>query len=202
MTIAEGSKLRFNAIVESLGTTAKTISNWRQRKQVDFPSGPIRPGSWREFTAADLAVLALVLKMVEFGLPVTVASAFANSVLKAAAADRLPEFANAPPEAVLALCVGLRLLVWREGEQWLMRLDREPEGALQPAGAYLVIRLQEVLRPAVKRAFRVGAKIDLLGVRIGELTERMERLARALEPPPLPKEVPKAEGRARRPGSK
>ena len=153
--------VRRAAVVYSLGTSGKTIDNWLQRNQVTVPSGPTPPGSWRGFTAADIVVFALVLRMVRFGLPVAAASGFANTVLTNAAADRLPDLASAPPDSIKALGAGLRLLVWRNGREWHMRLDREHEGP-PPADAYLVVLLHDVLRRAIGRAFRVDAVLDRL----------------------------------------
>jgi len=175
--VAPGSDkhtVRRAAVVYSLGTTGKAIDNWLQRNQVTVPSGPTPPGSWRRFTAADIAVFALVLKMVKFGLPVATASGFANTVLTNAAADRLPDLASAPPDSIKALGAGLRLLVWRKGEEWHMRLDREHEGP-PPADAHLVVHLHDVLRWAIGRAFRVDAVLDRLKAKSEPWTRKVTR---------------------------
>ncbi len=166
--------VRRAAVVYSLGTSGKTIDNWLQRDQVTVPSGPTPPGSWRRFAAADIAVFALVLKMVKFGLPVATASGFANTALTNAAADRLPDLASAPPDSIKALGAGLRLLVWREGDEWHMRLDREHEGP-PPADAHLVVHLHDVLHRAIGRAFRADAALDRLKARSASSTTKATR---------------------------
>jgi len=135
---------------------------------------PCYSGPASDATSRIHATRPLVLQMVKFGLPVATASGFANTVLTNAAADRLPDLASAPPDSIKALGAGLRLLVWREGEEWHMRLDREHEGP-PPADAHLVVHLHDVLRRAIGRAFRVDAALDRLKAKSASSTRKATR---------------------------
>jgi hypothetical protein len=167
--------VRRAAVVHSLGTTGKTVDNWLQRDQVTLPSGSTPRGNWRGFTGADVAVLSIVKELVRFGLPVAVASGFANTALADAAADRLSNFSIAPPDSIAALGDGLKLLVWRKGQEWRARVDREHEAAALPANTYLVVRLHVLLPSAISRAFRMNAVLDKLEERSARSTKKFKR---------------------------
>ncbi|MCC6718232.1 MAG: hypothetical protein IT555_10135 [Acetobacteraceae bacterium] len=142
-------KLRFADAVYAIEATPKSLRNWLARDQVTLPFGHPREG-WHEFTFIDIAVLAVVRKLVDFGMPVETASQFANSVLLASL-HRLSTFKNAPPMAVVSLFFGQRMRVWRGAEGWHYRVDRQEDG--EPATAvYLTLNVSMVLDAAITRA--------------------------------------------------
>ncbi len=179
--------VRRTAVVYGVGTTGKTVDNWLQRGQVTLPSGPNTPGTWRGFAAADVAVLALVQRIVEFGLPVALASDFANRALKEAAGARLPDLASAPKDSIKELGAGLRLAVWRGSKDriWRMRVVQAGEESPPLSDAYLVVDLHRVLHRAIRRAFGLDALMDRLKARSTRSNRKLMGTRRApVQPKP------------------
>ena len=73
--------LRFSDVAFGIDTTPKALRNWLQRDQVALFSQPPEGAGWRRFCLADVAVLALVRKLVDFGVNVETASSLAVTIL-------------------------------------------------------------------------------------------------------------------------
>lgn len=168
--------LRSALVAERIGTTPKTIENWLQRAQIALPSGPVPPGKWRDFTAADVCYLALVVQLTKMGVPVGIAGEMATFV--ATSSHAAPNAGIANREDSTPSRENRRLLIWREGEQWFRRMDQEDTGTQPPAPAFLVVLVDDVQRTAIKHIVAADAKSEAwdasftaLGASLDELTD-------------------------------
>jgi len=73
-------KLRFSDVVYAIDTSPKALRNWLQREQVEIISER-SDGTWQQFSKGDVAVLALVRRLVDFGIRVETASRMARTIL-------------------------------------------------------------------------------------------------------------------------
>ena len=74
-------KLRFSDVAHAIGTTPKSLRNWLSRDQVSLSSQKPATG-WREFEYDDIPKLALVRRIVDFGIEVPKADYIAEGILK------------------------------------------------------------------------------------------------------------------------
>lgn len=146
-------KLRFSDAVVAIDTRPKVLRNWLQRDQVQFINDD-RSGGWREFNVVDIAVLAIMRKLVDFGMPVSDANFWANETVIVRTADRLdnsgPQFA-----ALAALFEDYIIAAYKYGDMW--RVSRVPYANLKeiPADAYLVVDVRSVVGAALDRLSEV-----------------------------------------------
>ncbi|MCT8992042.1 MerR family transcriptional regulator [Chelativorans sp. SCAU2101] len=148
-------KLRFSDVAYAIDATPKSLRNWLQRKQVSLTTS--EGSGWREFNLADVAILALVRQMVDFGLTVEEASDFANVIIMG---HRVTYDPNATHFAHAVRFVGERLLLWRSQGEWLMRIvDADEMKPGEYPDAYISIALSPVVARAVQRAL-LGSELD------------------------------------------
>lgn len=148
-------KLRFSDVVYAIDTTPKSLRNWLQRKQVRLTT--FEDSGWREFNLADVAILALVRQMVDFGLSVEDASDFANVIIIGHGVTYDPD---ASDYAHAIRFIGERLLLWRSEGEWRMRItDPEKMKSGDYPDAYVSIALSPVVAKAVERAL-IGSVSD------------------------------------------
>jgi hypothetical protein len=133
-------------------------------------------GGWREFSYADIAILAMVRKLVDFGIGVETASLMAREALK-----NFPlvlKHSNTPPEALTALFAPYLWVIWPEADdQWRLRLVSKPDsefgmamaasmanalriGTGQEITAYITLNIEGILRKAFDRARESSANGD------------------------------------------
>lgn len=154
-------KLRFSDVAYAIDSPPKALRNWLQRRQVALFSDDLSDG-WREFSFADIAVLALVRKMVDFGVPVETANGLAHNAVAMFQIDR---FKNMPPTVLATIWHNRTLVAWPTGSNsWALNSFgnwQDPrdiaaaltaEGQTTPASAYLSIDVEAVLRTAFERA--------------------------------------------------
>ena len=144
-------KLRFGDVAHAIEATHATLRNQLTRGRVDLSTGGpgTAPGS-HEFSFADLALLTIARKLVEFGVPVEVADGFAKRALLPL--SLLFAFDEVPPAALEAGMRGRTMTVWREpaGGPWHCRIL--PCVAASPSHKVLLISLHEVVCRALARA--------------------------------------------------
>jgi hypothetical protein len=170
MDAALGRKLRFSDAVYAVETTPKALRNWLQRKQVVLDT-PTPVGGWLEFSLADIAILALVRRLVDFGLGVAVASTIANKALKF---SWTPTRRSATKRDVSAFTLslswaGARLIVYRTKDgKWdlVPPVKHFPTRILgvgdddwyraypEPADTYISVNVEDVLERAFGRALK------------------------------------------------
>lgn len=144
-------KLRFSDVVYAIESTPKAVRNWLARGQVELVFNDGRESGWQEFSIADVVVLALVRKLVNFGMKVPEASDLANVAMLALPQGMDREAVG--PETLLADHLrGKALLAWQSAEgEWHVKLaygfTHHP-----PASSYAVILLEPVIRRAIERA--------------------------------------------------
>lgn len=73
--------LRFSDVAFGIDITPKALRNWLARGQVRLFSDEPESG-WRQFTVADVAILALVRHIVPLGVQVETASRLAHTILE------------------------------------------------------------------------------------------------------------------------
>jgi hypothetical protein len=117
-------KLRFSDAVYAINTTPKALRNWLQRGLVKIHT-PQQEGGWTEYSFIDIAILALVRQLVNFGVDVPTASAIANEVMTAFFPKLLnvKEPEKMPAGALAMMWVNRRLYVYPsdDGDKWDMR---------------------------------------------------------------------------------
>lgn len=154
-------KLRFGDVAYAIDSTPKALRNWLQRDQIKLFSEAPEEG-WREFSFADVAVLAIVRKIVDFGSRVEEASWLAHAAIQQMCP--VERFQNIPPGALATIWHGRTLAIWVVGDTWHLNSfgswqdAREIAQALtpseggEPANSYIAINVEAVLRRAFDRA--------------------------------------------------
>lgn len=118
-------KIRFSDAAHAIGVKPKALRNWLQRNKIIlFTKYDGR--EWAEFSFADIAVLALMRRLVKWGLKVDYANEIAFSEIQAKAGPLL-SFENAPLETLPALLSGWQLFLFDEDE------NGDPIAAMIPA---------------------------------------------------------------------
>lgn len=159
MTETLARKLRFGDVAYAIDATPKALRLWLQRELVQIRTPRPDAGRWTEYSFADVAILALVRVLSNFGVDVPTANAIANKVLGdhffPGLFDKL-EAVNASAGALALPWSNRRLRICRASDgRWEMQLiDLWKERAQLPAepAAYLSIDVESVLRTAFARA--------------------------------------------------
>ncbi len=179
MNATMAKKLRFSDVVYAINGTPKSLRLWLQRGLVSIHTPKPATGAWTEYSFIDIAILALVRQLVNFGVNVPTASAIANEVMTAF----FPKLLNVqepdkmPAGALALMWVNRRLYVFptEDGDSWQMRCvalwesglseHRDPDfhpdlpsgvatirRELEPAPVFLSIDVEKVFRTAFERA--------------------------------------------------
>ena len=142
--------LRFSDIVFAIDTTPKSLRKWLQNDKLSLDSDS--QSGWRNFSLFDLAILAIMRKLVDFGISVEMAHKIARDHLCTIPGwpDDIVIIAGAP-HIMLDSFVGWTLVVAREGSAWVTwKFDRDTEvGELD---AKLVLNLESIVHRAWERA--------------------------------------------------
>ena len=147
-------RFRFEDVLDALDMKPPTLRRWLQHGLIgNTAKGKAREGWALEFTYFDLAVLALVKAMTEFGVPVQVAHRIAVRLMREHAG---PWTGNEPPESLwsawgAATQIAITRKVTAAGKPvWnVARFDDEPEAAF---GAHLTLYPNALIRDAFQRA--------------------------------------------------
>lgn len=149
-------KFRFSDAVYVVETTPKSLRKWLQDPEMKLVFSGQEEG-WREFSFADLAVLATMRKMVDFGLTVDEANAFANTLIMSHGM-LLFTYRSTPPQALVQAFKGVRAILWRKDQSddpWMQRIDGYGVEREAPASAYVVIDVFKVLSRALARVVEI-----------------------------------------------
>ena len=149
-------ELRFSDVVFAIDTTPKSLRKWLQSGKLKLDSDS--QSGWRNFSHYDLAILAIMRKLVDFGISVEVASKIAKAHLRTK-----PGWPGATlimagaPHMLPDSFIGQTLVVAREGSDWTTwkfdtnhPLDRSPEAG--ELDAKLVLNLESIVGRAFDRA--------------------------------------------------
>jgi hypothetical protein len=147
-------KLRISDVAYAAQTTPKSLMNWLQREQVRLTT--FADSGWREFNLADVAILTLVRQMVDFGVPVEKSSDIANTVIIGYGVSYDPTASTCAGALRFA---GAQLLVWREANEWKMRMIVPGKERTPLPDAYVSIALSPVVGSAIERAL-LGSEGD------------------------------------------
>lgn len=149
MNAVADKKLRFSDAVYALETTPKSLRKWLQNP--DFRLISEQPeGEWKNFSFADIGCLAIMRKLVDFGVGVVDANEIASDVIKHKLGPLLKS-KNMPPRALEAGFSNMTLAVWRDQDGWRFDLLYPASDAPDEA-AILFVRLGSVIKRAVSRA--------------------------------------------------
>ncbi|MBK9004931.1 MAG: hypothetical protein IPM67_01415 [Sphingomonadales bacterium] len=150
-------KLRFSGVVYAVDASPKALRKWLQREQVDLIT-PRTEGGWNYFSMGDVAVLALVRSIVNFGVGVETASRLARCILLEIQGEHWFDpaiAANEQPASGWMFWTNRAVLIFPDerGEHWDMKVWNMWQAFPQDApAAALIIKPEEVLRRALERA--------------------------------------------------
>lgn len=138
-------KIRLADAVRAVGASREAIRHWLRRLPLhsDAPAG-----GWREHSVIDIATLAIVAKLIDFGMRIEEAGEFANRVVQNVARPLL-RFKNTPTQALAAAFADQVAVAWKTDGEWHVHLDSPNEEP--PASAYAVVVLGEVVGEALDR---------------------------------------------------
>ncbi len=118
-------KLRFSDVVYAIGSTPKAVRLWLQRGLVEIHTPKPEGGGWTEYSFRDIAILALVRALVNFGVDVPTASEIAKTIMGEHFFDLMNELRDPENMTAGALAwpwANRRLYLYREGDDWKMKL--------------------------------------------------------------------------------
>lgn len=122
-------KIRMGDVLTALDMKRTTLRNWFDRNEIELLSGR-GDTKWTEFTLGDVAVLALMQRLVRWGLDVERANLVAAEVI-AREAQLLLQYRNTPVEAFTALMTGKTLAVFfKDGDYTRAVFSRREDLAL------------------------------------------------------------------------
>lgn len=180
-------KLRFSDVALAIETSPKSLRNWLQRGQVELFTD--RDDGWHEFTYGDVAVLAIVRKLVDFGVGVPMASQIAHEALAMFPEGlrrgiQFPRFLVVPWEPY-------SLLVWPDGgDAWRLNTFENVRGIdglkrllsnlgkEKPITAFLFIDMAGVLSNALGRARECATNGEASSVYDGDLQYELRAVYR------------------------
>ena len=149
MSPVSDPKFRFSDVVYAIETTPKSLRQWFQNGQASGVNESERQG-WLSFDFLSLALLAVMRKCVDFGVPVDAAKCISFEQLFAY--DHLPERKSLTASMLSEAWDGRVLIVWREGETYRQRICSEDFSQTPPSDSYFVIHMEELLRKVFARA--------------------------------------------------
>ncbi len=139
-------KIRFSDAAYAIESTPKALRNWIQKGQVTLVSEDTI--GWREFSLAEIAILAVIRRLVNFGMKVEEANQLAND-----AARSLFEYEKISAKTFKLAIRPVSMLVWRDPE-WKMKLLERDEPLPDGLDTFLVIKLNRVYERIFERVFR------------------------------------------------
>lgn len=149
-------KLRFGDVAYAIGATPKALRLWLQRDLVQVRTPKPDAGRWTEYSFVDVAILALIRALSNFGVDVPTASAIANKIMSDHFFPVAALESNAAPVGALALgWANRRLRLSRDGDGWEMQVIDlwKPASEWPPEPAvHLTLDIEAVLRAAFARA--------------------------------------------------
>jgi hypothetical protein len=146
-------KFRFDDVLYAFDMKAPALRRWLQFGLIGDTAKKAREGWTLEFTCHDVAVLALVRPMIEFGMPVAVAHKFAVRIVR----EQGLWSGDEPPEAYwLAWPQDTTTLISRIEEKngkrgWGVAKFEHAEEAYS-CGAHLTLYPHALIRAATERA--------------------------------------------------
>jgi hypothetical protein len=148
-------KFRFDDVLYAFNMKAPALRRWLQFGLIgDTAKGKARDGWTLEFTLYDLAVMALVKPMTEFGVPVAAAHKLAVREMR----DHAGPWSGDEPAETFWTAWGpnTQILITRiEGRNgkpaWRIALFEDAEAAFT-LGAHLTLYPHELIRAAIERA--------------------------------------------------
>jgi hypothetical protein len=146
-------KFRFDDVLHALEMGAPALRRWLQFRLIgNTAKGRAREGKALEFTCFDIAVLALVRAMTEFGVPVANAHKIAVREIREQGWS-----GDEPPESYwVGWPVDTQILIGRTEDKngkpaWRIAKFEHAEEAYTP-GAYLTLYPHKLIRTAIERA--------------------------------------------------
>lgn len=148
-------EIRFADVVFAIDTTRKSLRKWLQSGKVELDSDSQE--GWRNFSLYDLATLAIMRKLVDFGVSVADAALIARTHVRSVPGGKFTLVMAGGKNMLPDSLMGQTLIVapagsgwdtWKSGEYF--PLDIWPEvGELD---AKLVLNLENIVRRAFERA--------------------------------------------------
>jgi hypothetical protein len=156
MNALKDAKIRFSDAIEAVDITPKTLRGWMANYRFEVFSRTA-PGTWTDFTACDICVLAIMKPLISHGVGIGHANTIARDVLNGRLGSLIRRSKELPPHVLESVMIGHRLIVWREGEDWIFQIVYDDE-AEPDAPAYVVVDLQAVVATAIVRALATGGE--------------------------------------------
>ncbi len=146
-------ELRFSDVVFAIETTPKSLRKWLQNDKVRLDSDSQE--GWRNFSPYDLAVLAVMRKLVDYGVRVQEASWIAKVHIRGMPGVRGATLIMAGHMHMLSDSLeGQTLVVAREGNGWIAWKNDEPID--RELDAKLVLNLGKIVGRAFDRVAERG----------------------------------------------
>lgn len=139
--------LRFSDVVFAIDTTPKSLRLWLQRRKLRLDSDSQE--GWRNFSLTDLAKLAIMRKLVDFGVSAEDAAVIAKLQIPIMAGGKY---------FLQDWFIGQILVVTREDRGWRINRASSPGKASAncESDAKLVLNLENIVRRAFERAAMRG----------------------------------------------
>ncbi len=148
-------ELRFSDVVLAIETTPKSLRKWLQSGKLQLDSDSQK--GWRNFSAYDLAILAIMRKLVDFGISVQEASKIAKINIRGIPGVYDPALIMAGPTHMLPDSLeGQFLEVAAQGSNWYAWTTDEPKGKDSYLDAKLVLNLGRIVGRAFERVAERG----------------------------------------------
>jgi hypothetical protein len=154
MNALKDAKIRFSDAIEAVEITPKTLRGWMAHDGFEVFTR-IAPGAWTAFTAADIAVLAIMRPLILHGIGIGHANQIARDVLTSRLSS-LIRSKDMPAHVLESVLIGHMLVVWSDGDDWAFCIAYEGDDQPDPP-AYVVVDLQAVVATALSRALLIEA---------------------------------------------
>lgn len=162
MTDEKRPTLRFSDVAFAIEATPKTLRNWLQRDQVTLFSDSGGTG-WREFSYPDVALLAVVRRLVRYGMKVEIADALAHKIVVEMPGEKWMEMKGG--RLASRFWQNRRVALWPTGEDddsagWQLKIrDGWKRHNRDPDLDFLTMAPGAVIDRAFKRA-ETGTEVD------------------------------------------
>ncbi|MBJ7535435.1 MerR family transcriptional regulator [Rhodomicrobium vannielii ATCC 17100] len=138
--------IRIRELASATGIPATRIGNWYDRGQV-MPIAKQEDG-WRIFSHADVAKLAIVMRLIDWGARVEEADHAAAEILFN---GPMLTYRNAPAEALIAKFIPVVVVIWRDDGRIYFEILRRGEPLPGIPDTFLVIDVHAAIRQAFQR---------------------------------------------------
>lgn len=139
-------RIRFADLVTALARPPKTVRYWLDTIAL---TSPAPDGGWTDHSVIDIAVLALVAKLVDYGMSVREAGDHARALVQSRT-RLLASYRNTPADTITQAFSDCLVAAWRDGDGWSIAPNWTEEVGI-PSGAMAVLVPEVIIRDALDR---------------------------------------------------